>query len=103
MLCCEIFLDNISFEDVEIIFNPIGVGMFSEEQFEEWSGRAKELAVVNNCYVIGTSHADGSYMNCGISIPIAYVFDREGNEVYLSKNDTRPVLVDIDHGITTYL
>ncbi|GKX29492.1 hypothetical protein SH1V18_19720 [Vallitalea longa] len=96
MLCCEIFLDNIDFSGVEAIFNPIGVGMFSEEQYTEWTCRAQGLAKKYNCYVIGTSHADGSYRNCGISIPIAYVYGTNGEEIYLSKSDVRSVIVDLD-------
>lgn len=96
MLCCEVFLKNIDFSEVDIIFNPIGTGMFNEEQFEEWSERARTLAIKNNCFVVGTSHADGSYRNCGISIPIAYVYDKRGEEIYLSKNDTRTVIIDLE-------
>ncbi len=89
------FLENIDFEDVDIIFNPIGTGMFSDEQFTEWSERARNLAIENSCFVIGVSHADGSYKNCGISIPIAYVYDKRGEAIYLSKNDTRTVIIDL--------
>ncbi len=103
MLCCEIFLDNIDFSDVEMIFNPIGTGMFSNEQFIEWSNRARDLAIKNDCFIIGASHADGSYRNCGISIPIAFVFDREGKEIYLSKNDTRTVLIDLETNETIFI
>ncbi len=96
MLCCEIFLDNIDFRDVEIIFNPIGTGMFSDEQFNEWSNRARHLAIKNEFFIIGASHADGSYRNCGVSIPIAFIYDKKGNEINMSKNNTRTVLIDLE-------
>lgn len=95
MLCCEIFLENIDFSDVDIIFNPIGVGMFSEEQFSEWSSRAQKLAIQNNCIFIGASHSDGSYQNCGVSIPISFIYDNKGYELYRSKNDTRSIVFDL--------
>jgi len=95
MLCREIFLDYNDVENADIIFNPIGVGMFSEEQFVVWSGRAKEIARKTNSIVIGASHADGSYRNCGFSIPISFVIDRNGSEIYISKNDTRSIIVDL--------
>lgn len=95
MLCREIFLIYENLKGVNVIFNPIGVGMFSEDQFVEWSERAKKIAKDLNCIVLGASHADGSYRNCGISIPIAYVYDKDGTEIYLSKDDTRTVIVDL--------
>lgn len=95
MLCREIFLDYDHLKDCEIIFNPIGVGMFSEEQFETWTSRAKAIAMDTKSYVIGASHADGSYRNCGFSIPIAYVYKPNGAALYLSKNDTRSVSIDL--------
>lgn len=103
MLCCEIFLDNIDFSDVEMIFNPIGVGMFSDDQFTEWSNRAKTLAERYNCYILGVSHADGSYRNCGISIPIAFVYAPNGRQVYLSKGDIRSMVIDLNSNEVEYL
>ncbi|UTT41537.1 hypothetical protein [Exiguobacterium aurantiacum] len=97
VLCREIFmgLEGLkSEEDIQLIFNPIGVGMFSEEQYEEWSGEAKKIALQQRSIILGTSHADGSYRNCGHSIPIAYCFDETGEEVLLSKNDTLTRIVD---------
>lgn len=81
-------------EHLSIIFNPIGVGMFSEEQFTEWPEEARKIAVERKAMIIGTSHADGSYRNCGTSIPIAYCFDEKGEDVFISKNDTRTRVVD---------
>jgi len=97
VLCREVFqgLDGLKNEkSLDIIFNPIGVGMFSEEQYSEWSGEARKIAVQQNSFVIGASHADGSYRNCGFSIPIAFCFDQNGEVVFLSKNDTRSRIID---------
>lgn len=99
VLCREIFmgLDGLkSEEDIQLIFNPIGVGMFSEEQYADWSGEAKQIAIQQHSIILGTSHADGSYRNCGFSIPIAYCFDETGETVLLSKNDTRTRIVDTE-------
>lgn len=103
ILCREIFLDYNELAPSDIIFNPIGVGMFSEDQFIEWTNRAKQMAIELNAYVIGTSHADGFYQNCGFSIPISYVFDNKGNMIHLSKNDTRTVIVDLKTRSVEYL
>ncbi|TCI30619.1 hypothetical protein EVJ33_04780 [Exiguobacterium sp. SL-10] len=97
VLCREIFmgLDGLKSKDnIQRIFNPIGVGMFSEVQYADWSGEAKQIAMQQRSIILGTSHADGSYRNCGFSIPIAYCFDETGETVLLSKNDTHTRIID---------
>jgi len=103
LLCREIFLDYDHLMGCDIIFNPIGVGMFSEDQFKEWTSRASEIAKDLKAYVFGVSHADGSYRNCGFSIPIGFGLDPEGGFIYLSHTDTRSVVIDLDDHQVTYL
>ncbi len=103
LLCREMFLDYHKLSDTDIVFNPIGVGMFSEEQFDTWTARAKEIAIELGVIILGASHADGSYRNCGVSIPISYVFDKDGSIIHLSKNDVRSVIIDLDTKSVTYL
>lgn len=99
LLCMEILKGvrdlSIINEKVDLIAHPIGVGMFSEEQFEEWINEAKKIAKKYHTRIIGTSHADGSYRNCGISIPIAYFIDSDGEEIFISKSDTRTRIVNL--------
>ncbi|MBY6037000.1 hypothetical protein KUV80_10055 [Fictibacillus nanhaiensis] len=97
LLCREVFqgLQGLKNEkSLDLIFNPIGVGMFSKDQYTEWSGEAKRISIKQKAWVLGTSHADGSYRNCGFSIPIAYCFDEKGRDILLSKDDTRTRIVD---------
>lgn len=98
LLCMEILKGarDLQFKNkVDLIVHPIGVGMFSEEQFDEWIEEARKIALKTNSTIIGTSHADGSYKNCGISIPIAYCIDAKGEFVFLSKNDTAPQIINL--------
>ncbi|HBA04117.1 MAG TPA: hypothetical protein DIT16_01855 [Clostridium sp.] len=100
LLCMEILkgvrdLQRVN-ETINFIAHPIGVGMFSDEQFQQWITEAKNIARIYKTIVIGTSHADGSYRNCGISIPISYCIDSNGEEIFISKADTRTRVVDID-------
>ncbi|WP_379131760.1 hypothetical protein [Paenibacillus sp. sgz500958] len=83
-------------ERFDFIAHPIGVGMFSDEQFALWINEAASIAVKYNTFVIGTSHADGSYRNCGISIPISYCIDATGAPVYVSRNDIRSRVLDLN-------
>jgi predicted amidohydrolase len=82
-------------QGLNFVAHPIGVGMFSEEQFEEWIGEAKKIAKTYNTMILGTSHADGSYKNCGVSIAIAYCIDADGDALFISKSDTRTRIVDL--------
>lgn len=99
ILCMEILKANRDLkrveEKIDLIAHPIGVGMFSEEQFEQWVGEAKAIAKTYKTIIIGTSHADGSYRNCGVSIPISYCIDSNGEPIFISKSDTRTRIVDL--------
>ena len=100
ILCMEILkgsrdLKKVT-EKINFITHPIGVGMFSDEQFDEWINEAKTIAKTYKTMVIGTSHADGSYRNCGVSLPISYCIDCNGEPVFISKCDTRSRILDLD-------
>ena len=100
LLCMEILkgmrdLKEISAK-INFIAHPIGVGMFSDEQFEEWINEAKNIAKTYKTIIIGTSHADGSFRNCGISIPISYCIDSNGEAVFISKSDLRTRIVNLN-------
>lgn len=99
VLCMEILkavrdLKRIN-EPIDLIVHPIGVGMFSEDQFDLWINEAKKVAKIYGTTIVGTSHADGSYRNCGISIPISYCIDGKGEVIYISKADTTTRVVDL--------
>ncbi|WP_326513682.1 hypothetical protein [Clostridium intestinale] len=100
LLCMEILkgvrdLKKIS-SKISFIAHPIGVGMFSDEQFEEWINEAKNIAKTYKTIIMGTSHADGSFRNCGISIPISYCFDSSGEPIFISKSDLRSRIVNLN-------
>lgn len=77
--------------------------MFSEEQFQEWLDEARNIAVTHNTMIIGTSHADGSFGDTGMSIPIAYCFDKDGEAVFISKNDVRARILDTETKVISCL
>ncbi|WP_269055736.1 hypothetical protein [Paenibacillus tundrae] len=99
LLCDELVLQGFRNENigrVDMIMHSIGVGMFSEEQYTEWVEEARQMAIQNQCIVMGTSHADGSYRNSEISIPIAYCIAPDGQVVLASTNDTRTRLIVLE-------
>lgn len=100
LLCVELLQGlkylQVEANQIDIIFHSIGVGMFSDEQFELWIGEARKIALKYNSIVIGTSHADGSYKNCGVSIPISYCIDSNGESIFVSREDVRSRIVDLN-------
>ncbi|MGE8081479.1 hypothetical protein [Peribacillus loiseleuriae] len=99
ILCDELIVQGIKgkeYNDVDLIVHPIGVGMFSNEQFEEWITEATKIAIKYKTMVIGTSHADGSFGDTGISIPIAYCIDKDGSVVFISENDVRTRILNFE-------
>ncbi|MGC5773715.1 hypothetical protein [Paenibacillus pabuli] len=101
LLCDELVQQGFCNEKigkVDMIMHSIGVGMFSEEQYAEWIEKARQIALQNQCIVMGTSHTDGSYRDSPISIPIAYCIAPDGELVLAAKNDTRTRLIVLDKG-----
>lgn len=100
LLCVELLQGYVGLEgqaeSLDFIAHPIGVGMFSEKQLALWIEEATRIAVKYNTMIIGTSHADGSYRNCGISIPISYWIDSTGQPIYISRNDTRSHIINLE-------
>ncbi|WP_231392140.1 hypothetical protein [Paenibacillus sp. HGH0039] len=98
ILCDELVLREVEEANsprTDLFVQPIGVGMFSEEQFDEWVAKAKEIASRHHAMVIGTSHADGSFRGSEVSLPIAYWIDRDGEPLFISKCDVRSRVVDL--------
>ncbi|MCW3791235.1 hypothetical protein OM416_06560 [Paenibacillus sp. LS1] len=103
LLCDELVLQGFRNENkgsVDIIMHSIGVGMFSEEQYSEWVEEARQIALQHQCIVMGTSHADGSYHDSEISIPIAYCIAPNGEVVMASRSDTRTRTILLGRGST---
>jgi hypothetical protein len=99
ILCDELIVQGIKgeeYNEIDLIVHPIGVGMFSREQFEEWITEAKKIAITYKTMIIGTSHADGSYKNMNVSIPIAYCIDKDGSVVFISENDVRTRILNFE-------
>lgn len=98
ILCDELVIQGIKSENtnqIDLLVHPIGVGMFSEEQFQEWIDEAQKIAVKYNTMIIGTSHADGTFKDSDVTIPIAYCFNQSGEIIFISKNDVRSRILDL--------
>ncbi len=76
-------------QGARIIFNPIGTGMWNEEQFKQWSSIACARASENGVFMVGCSHFNGA-------IPIAYIYSPRGECISLVRDSNRIVKVAID-------
>lgn len=72
-----------------IVFNPIGTGMYNEEQFRQWSSIACARASENGVFMIGCSHFNDA-------IPIAYAYSPRGECIALVRDSNCMVKVTID-------
>lgn len=98
LLCMEILKGerDLPKKHYDLIVHPIGVGMFSEEQLDIWIGEAKKITKKYRTMIVGVSHSDGSYKNCGVSIPISYCINREGKVLHLDRRKSNSKIIDID-------
>jgi predicted amidohydrolase len=94
-VCYEIFYPEIariySLQGARIIFNPIGTGMWNEDQYLAWNATARTRAVENGTFVLGVSHFNDA-------IPIAFAY-APGGECLIQARDVNriiPVTLDLD-------
>ncbi|EHQ63111.1 hypothetical protein PDENDC454_06235 [Paenibacillus dendritiformis C454] len=99
LLCDELVLQGLPADESvrrDLIVHPIGVGMFSQAQFDEWVETARQIARANRAMIIGTSHADGSFRDSEVSLPIAYCIDSSGEDVFISNSDVRSRILNFN-------
>jgi hypothetical protein len=62
-----------------------------------------DLSTGSKPNTIGTSHADGSFRGSDVSIPTAYCFDKNGDAIFVSKNDVRTRMLDTQTKTVSFL
>lgn len=92
-VCFEIHFPEIArvyaLQGARIIFNPIGTGMWNEEQFKQWSSIACARASENGVFMLGCSHFNDA-------IPIAYAYTPRGECLALVRDSNSMVKVSLD-------
>lgn len=93
--CFELYFPEISrvyaLQGARIIFNPIGTGMWHEQQYKQWSAVACARAAENGTFVLGCSHFTDA-------IPIAFAYAPAGECLVAARDVNRliPVALDFD-------
>lgn len=92
-ICYEIHFPEISriyvVQGAKIIFNPIGTGMWHEQQYQQWTSVVSARASENKVFVLGCSHFNDK-------IPIAFAYAPKGECLIKERNKNKLVKVVID-------
>lgn len=92
-ICFEIHFPEITrvyaLQGARIIFNPIGTGMWNEQQLKQWSSIACARASENGVFMLGCSHFNDA-------IPMAYAYSPRGECLALVRDANRMVVVTLD-------
>lgn len=92
-ICYELHLPEIvrtlALQGAEVIFNPIGTGMWHEEQFRQWNCLASTRAYENGVFVVGCSHYNDT-------IPIAFAYDPKGKCLLQERQANRLIPITLD-------
>lgn len=98
-ICYELHLPEISrilaLKGAEIIFNPIGTGMWNEDQYTIWTNLASIRAYENGVFVVGCSHYNDG-------IPIAFAYDLKGKCILKERSVNRLIPITIDPANFTF-
>lgn len=91
-VCFEMHFPEIAREyklqGARAIFNPIGNGMYDEEQFKAWTAVGRVRAFENGVYTLGCSHFTSA-------IPLAYTYDKNGVELLKKRNKAGMFVVEV--------
>lgn len=92
-ICYEIHFPEIArvlaLAGAELILNPIGTGMWHEEQLSLWTSVGKTRASENSVFVAGVSHKNDT-------IPIAYAYAPGGESLGFSRDRGGILIVNIN-------
>ena len=76
-------------QGAKMIFNPVGTGMWHENQFQQWNGVGRTRASENGIFSVGCSHQNGA-------IPFAYAYAPDGSCLVQTRDVNRMVMVTLD-------
>jgi predicted amidohydrolase len=92
-ICYEIHFPEVAriyaLQGARIIFNPVGTGMWHENQFQQWNGVGRTRASENGIFSVGCSHQNGA-------IPFAYAYAPDGGCLVQTRDVNRMVMVTLD-------
>jgi predicted amidohydrolase len=92
-ICYEIHFPEVArvyaLQGAKIIFNPIGTGMWHENQFQQWTAVGRTRASENGIFCVGCSHQNDA-------VPLAYAYAPDGTCLVLTREVNRMAVVTLD-------
>ena len=92
-ICYEMHFPEVAriyaLQGAQIIFNPVGTGMWHEKQFKQWNGVGRTRASENGIFTVGCSHQNDA-------VPFAYAYAPDGDCLILTRDTNRLVMVTLD-------
>ena len=91
--CYEVHFPEVAriyaLQGARLIFNPIGTGMWDEQQHERWTVVARARATENEVFVLGCSHFTDK-------IPLAFAYTPMAECLAQSRNANETVVATVD-------
>lgn len=98
-VCYELHLPEVArvyaLNGAEIIFNPIGTGMWHEHQFQIWTALAQARSYENGVFIVGCSHYNEA-------IPIAFVYAPNGECLLQERSRSGLISITLDPSKYTF-
>ena len=92
-ICYEMHFPEVAriyaLQGAQIIFNPVGTGMWHEKQFKQWNGVGRTRASENGIFTVGCSHQNDA-------VPFAYAYAPDGGCLVQTRDTNRLVTVTLD-------
>jgi len=92
-ICYEMHFPEVAriyaLQGAQIIFNPVGTGMWHEKQFKQWNGVGRTRASENGIFTVGCSHQNDA-------VPFAYAYAPDGDCLIQTRDTNRLVMVTLD-------
>lgn len=92
-ICYEMHFPEIArvyaLQGAQIIFNPVGTGMWHETQYQAWTAVGRSRASENGIFAVGCSHQNDA-------VPFAYAYAPDGTCLVEARHTNRMVTVTVD-------
>jgi len=93
VICYEMHFPEVArayaLQGAQIIFNPVGAGMWHETQYQAWTSVGRTRASENGIFAVGCSHHNDA-------IPFAYAYAPDGTCLVEARHTNRMVTVTLD-------
>ncbi len=92
-ICYEMHFPEVAriyaIQGAQVVFNPVGTGMWHETQYQAWTSVGRARASENGIFAVGCSHANDA-------VPFAYAYAPDGRCLVHARHVSRMARVTLD-------